>query len=76
MGSVKETAPVRGVQDVTKGDYVKTDQGWLMIESNSAYQAHPLPRSWTISTVDGQRFTVSEKTPKPILRYATAEDMT
>jgi len=56
--------------DVGGGDYVKIAGVWKRIASNTAQGATITPRSWTVTTEDGNVYGMYS-----IERYAKAEDV-
>lgn len=67
--TLRSDAPVRNVTEVGPGDYVKLDEGWLKIITNTAHNMLRTPRSWTIAVEGGREVGMYE-----IYRYARLED--
>lgn len=67
---LKRDAPSRSCTQVGPGDYVKIGHEWKRIADNTAHGQDRLPRTWTVTTEDGQRYTMFD-----INRYAMATDL-
>lgn len=67
--SLRSSVPSRDSSDVGSGDFVRADGRWKEIKSNTAAGAAATPRSWTVTTIDGESHL-----PSSIERYAKAED--
>jgi len=52
------------------GDYVKIGREWKQIEHNTAHGVDHTPRTWTVTTTDGQRYGMWD-----INAYAKAEEV-
>lgn len=66
----RHDAPVRSVQEVGPGDYVKLEDGWAQITTNTAYGHQRTPRTWKIRTADGTLHGMFD-----CYLYAKAEDI-
>jgi hypothetical protein len=70
MSNLKQDAPSRSVTDVGAGDYVKIGSSWKRISSNSAEGAARVPKSWSVTTEDGETYSMWD-----VNRYAKREDL-
>lgn len=67
---LRADSETRTVTEVGAGDFVKIKGEWKKIRSNSATGYRPVPRSWTVQTIDGNSYDMYS-----IQRYAKNEDI-
>lgn len=60
----------RSVTEVGPGDYVKIGNVWKPITTNTAWGDSLTPRTWTVTTEDGERYDMWS-----INAYAKREDI-